>query len=208
MKQAILERIKALGGNVDQVEGKSLKEDLKAISFDTVLYPMPRDTPWAKASDQEPIAGIGDFVEENRALFQKDKVRFYDQMLSHFYKLTKEPQGQTIFMNELFTPFTEGTATFEEWQGEWEEATWRQTIKAQTSEVLEVMFIGHSYSYPDHLFVCLTDPNPDNPQVYGTDHEVFFDEISLEGTLEEYFLRFMTKDELLAIVQSKLESYE
>jgi len=205
MKQVILERIKALGGNVDRVEGKSLEEDLKVISFNTVLYPKPQDTPWAKADEHEPIAGIGDFVEENRTLFKADKVRFYNQMLAHFYRQVQEPQGQTIFMNELFTPFTEGTATFEEWQGEWEEAAWRQTIKATESEVLEVMFIGHAYSYPDHLFVCLTDPNPENPQVYGTDHEVFFDEISLEGTLEEYFNRFMTKEELLTIVKAKLE---
>ncbi|HAS44612.1 MAG TPA: hypothetical protein DCS93_29300 [Microscillaceae bacterium] len=208
MKQVILERIKVLGGNVDKVEGKSLEEDLKVISFNTVLYPKPQNTPWAKSDEQEPIAGIGDFVEENRTLFKADKARFYDQMLAHFYKLPQEPQGQTVFMNELFTPFTEGTATFEEWQGEWEEADWRQTIKAKDSEVLEVMFIGHSYSYPDHLFVCLADPNPENPQVYGTDHEVFFDEISLEGTLEEYFNHFMTKEELLAIVKAKLEPDE
>lgn len=35
MKTEILERIKQLGGNVDNVKGSSLKDDLLAITFDT-----------------------------------------------------------------------------------------------------------------------------------------------------------------------------
>ncbi len=202
MKQVILDRIKALGGNIEGVKGTSLEADLKAISFDTVLYPKPQDTPWAAADDQEPIQGLNDFVEDNRMLFNTNRARFYDQMLGHFYCLTNGFYGQTVFQNEPFTPFTAGTESFAEWEGEWEEATWRQTIKG---EQMELMFIGQAYGHPDHLLVCLTDPNPENPQVYGTDHETFFDEISVEGTLEDYFDRFMTKEELLTIVKAKLE---
>lgn len=49
MKTEILERIKQLGGNVENVKGSSLKDDLLAITFDTVLYQRPVDTPWASA---------------------------------------------------------------------------------------------------------------------------------------------------------------
>ncbi len=57
MKQAILDRIQALGGDISQVKGKSLAEDLMSITFDTVLYPKPEDTPWADEEDQEPSYG-------------------------------------------------------------------------------------------------------------------------------------------------------
>ena len=67
------------------------------------------------------------------------------------------------------------------------------------------MFIGHSYGFPDNLFICLTDPYQENPIVYGTDHEVFFDEITKQGTLEDFFNSFMTKEELIEIVKMKLE---
>lgn len=48
-------------------------------------------------------------------------------------------------------------------------------------------------------------PNPENPTLFGTDHEVFFSEISNLGTLEDYLNAFMTKEELLAIIKNKLE---
>jgi hypothetical protein len=70
---------------------------------------------------------------------------------------------------------------------------------------MDLMFIGYSYGFPDSLFICLTDPNPENPMVYGTDHEVLFEEITKEGTLEEYFNSFMTKEELIEIVKANIE---
>lgn len=45
MKQTILNRIQALGGDISKVKGTSLQEDLLAITFDTVLYEKPEDTP-------------------------------------------------------------------------------------------------------------------------------------------------------------------
>ncbi|MCS2573143.1 hypothetical protein NXX61_22840 [Bacteroides ovatus] len=38
MKQEIINRIKQLGGNVTNVKGTSLSEDLCAITFNTALY--------------------------------------------------------------------------------------------------------------------------------------------------------------------------
>lgn len=202
MKKEILNRIKALGGNIDHVKGTSLKEDIMAITFNTVLYARPEDTPWAEAEEAEPIYGIGEYVDNHREQFEQDKNTFYQQMLDHYYCLTDEGRGQTFFTNELFTPFTKGTPSYEEWNGEWEEEDWKKVIKGEKMELIQ---IAYDYGFPDHLYVCLTDPNPENPIVYGTDHEEFFDEISIEGTLEEYFNRFMTKEELLSIVKNKLE---
>ena len=70
MKQEILNRIQALGGNISQVKGTSLAEDLLAITFNTVLYPKPEDTPWARADEEEPIYGLGKWVDDHRELWK------------------------------------------------------------------------------------------------------------------------------------------
>lgn len=45
MKKEITDRIRLLGGNVANLKGNSLKEDLCAITFDTALFLKPVDTP-------------------------------------------------------------------------------------------------------------------------------------------------------------------
>lgn len=63
------------------------------------------------------------------------------------------------------------------------------------------MQIVHSHGFPDHLYVCLSDPDPSNPTVWGTDHEVFFQEIEPQGSLLEWLQTRMTPQELIAIVR-------
>lgn len=77
MKQEIINRIKQLGGNIANVKGMSLQEDLCAITFNTALYKKPIDTPWLSAEDTEPIMGVGDWVDENIELFNYDREAFY-----------------------------------------------------------------------------------------------------------------------------------
>jgi len=202
MKKEILNRIQKLGGDISNVQGMSLQKDLESISFNTVLYPKRSDTPWASIDEQEPIYSIGEFIENNKKLFVSNKTAFYDMIINHYYKLTDEGFGQVFFKNDLFTPFKVGTDDYEEWKGEWEESSFRKVINGTE---MDLMFIGHSYGFPDNLFICITDPNQDNPAVYGTDHEFYFDEITKEGTLEEFFNSFLTKEELIDIVKKKLE---
>ncbi len=198
-----MERIKALGGKISPVEGATLRQFLGAVKFDTVLYPKPLDLPWARAHEREPIIGIGEFVERHRDLYRSDKERFRATIIEHYFQLTEEGRGQVFFKNELFTPFKEGTGDYEEWNGEWEPEAFREVI---VGDAMELMFIGYSYGFPDHLFVCLTDPNPDNPVVYGTDHEVYFDDISRQGTLREFFDSFLTPVELIELIERGLDS--
>ena len=72
MKKEITDRIRLLGGNVANLKGNSLKEDLCAITFDTALFLKPVDTPWLAAEDTEPIEGLGDWVDEHMELFNSD----------------------------------------------------------------------------------------------------------------------------------------
>ena len=115
MKQEIINRIKQLGGNVTNVKGTSLSEDLCAITFNTALYKKPEDTPWLSAEDTEPIEGLGDWVDENTELFNSDREAFYKKMVDAYYTLNEDPRRQLFWVAKPFTPFQEGTKDFEEW---------------------------------------------------------------------------------------------
>lgn len=203
MKKEILNRIEALGGDISTVKNISLQKDLEAITFDSVLHPKKKDTPWATSDETEPINGIGGFIDENKDLFDSNKTAFYDKIISQYYRITEESFGQVIFRNTLFTPFQEGTDDYEEWKDFWQEEDFKKVIEGTD---MNLMFIGYSYGFPDNLFICLTDPNPENPTVYGTDHTMFFDEITKQGTLEEFFNSFISKQELVDLLKNKLES--
>lgn len=105
MKKAILDRIQALGGDISSVKGESLAKDLCSITFETVLYRKPIDTPWGDANVQEPIYGLGDFVDENRELYRKDKEAFFHKLYEKYFTLTEEPYGQYFWCGKMFTPF-------------------------------------------------------------------------------------------------------
>ena len=211
MKPEILARIQQLGGNIDQVKGQSLSDDLQAITFNSVLYPRPLDTPWSTADEEEPIYGLNKFVDEHLALFTIDRAALYRKITDHFYQNTDEPRGQMFFRNNLFTPFREGTDDWTEWNSDFtdpEIVDLSEIYKITDNKEPEFICLAYSYGFPDTFYLCLSDPNPENPIVFGTDHEVFFREISNNGTLEAFFQQFMTKEELLEIVRKRLETTE
>ena len=84
MKREILDRIEALGGNISSVAGKSLAEDLCSITFETVLYRKNVDTPWAAADDEEPIEGLGDFIDKNIELYKGNQEVFFNKLYEKY----------------------------------------------------------------------------------------------------------------------------
>ncbi|RYJ39783.1 hypothetical protein NU08_1452 [Flavobacterium anhuiense] len=208
MKKEILDRIKQLGGNIDNVKGNSLLEDLPSITFDTVLYQRPTDTPWATAQEEEPIYGIGDFINENEALFKENKKAFYDKIIQKYFRLTEEGFGQMFWQAYPFTPFKEGTEDYKEWNDEFidEETDLSEIIKVTNNPTPDFILLVTSYGFPDNFYITLSDPDPENPTLFGTDHEVFFREVTNEGNLEDFLKTFMTKEELLEIVKKRIES--
>ena len=208
MKETILNRIIELGGNIDNVKGKSLEEDLISITFNTVLYQKPTDSPWAKAEDEEPIYGIGDFIDQNKDLLKSNKQSLYDKIIEKYYCLTEEGFGQMFWKAELFTPYKKGTEDFDEWNSDfkdYDEVDLKEIIELTNNNEPDFIQLFYSYSFPDNFYIVLSDPNPENPTLFGTDHEVFFREVTNEGALEDLMNTFMTKEELLEIVKSKVE---
>ena len=211
MKQSILNRIQALGGDISKVKGTSLQEDLLSITFNTVLYEKPEDTPWAKADEEEPICGLGEWVDTHIELYKSDKKAFYNKMIAEFYCLTQEPRGQHFWIANLFTPFKEGTTDYEEWYDDFSDEEFvdlTEITKLTTDKTPDFIQLFYTYSYPDHLYIALPDPNPENPTLFGTDHEVFFSEVDNMGCLEDYLNTLMTPEELIDIVEKALVDYK
>lgn len=211
MKQTILNRIQALGGDISKVKGTSLQEDLLAITFDTVLYEKPEDTPWIKADEEGPICGLGEWVDTHIELYKSDKKAFYNKMIAEFYCLTQEPRGQHFWIANLFTPFKEGTADYEEWYDDFSDEEFvdlTEITKLTTDKTPDFIQLFYTYSYPDHLYIALSDPNPENPTLFGTDHEVFFSKVDNMGSLEDYLNTLMTPEELVNIVEKALVDYK
>ena len=194
MKQEILTQIEALGGNIQQVKGESLEKDLAAIEFKQPLY----STNYASE-----LYGISEFYQANKQLYSDNQQAFYKSLLDHFFSDKEIPYGQCFYRNWPFSPFKEGSYDFGELDGFVTEEELREVVAGQE---MEFVCICYSYGFPDQYYVCLTDPNQENPTVYGSDHEECFEEITAEGTLEEFFNQFLTKDEFLKTVQNHLEN--
>lgn len=197
MEKSVLERLIELEGELLPSDGQSLQSQLTSIALTTPLYPKPTDSPWATAEESEPIIGISQYVTENQILFDSNRKEFFNQLLLYYFGPDNSARyhGQSYFQTDLFTPFREGTADFQRWQGL---IAMDEVQRVVRSTPLDFMKIAWSYGYPDAYYVCLSDPNPQNPLVYGTDHEEFFKEIEPNGTLSEFLNSFFTKTELLA----------
>jgi len=207
MKREILERIEELGGNISSVVGKSLAEDLCSITFDTVLYRKNVDTPWSNADDEEPIEGLGDFVDENIELYKKDKDVFFNRLYEKYFILTEEAYGQYFWSGEMFTPFREGSTDFEEWNDFFNDDlhSFKEIFDVTDNKDPDFVHLFYGYGYPDCIYVVSQDVNSENPTVFGTDHEEWFIEVDVEGDLEKYLQRFWTKKELREYMEHRMD---
>ncbi|WP_338769544.1 hypothetical protein WAF17_10060 [Bernardetia sp. ABR2-2B] len=198
MNKEIISRIRELGGTTKSAS--SLQEFLQGIEFNHPLYPKEN---WGNE-----LYGVDDFYDDNKKLYKQNKDKFYERLMEHFFSDHEIPCGQMFYRKRLFTPLTKGTTDFEEWGDDFEDeemTNLSEVKKVVGSGSLEFMEIAYSYGFPDGYYICLSDPNPQNPTVFGTDHEVFFEEITNEGAFEEFLKRFYAPSEFLEVVKDYIE---
>ena len=207
MNRAILDRIVELGGDTRAAAGEQLVEYIYSIDLKCPLYKKPSEVPWS--DNPEPIYGLGNYVDENIEFYKTDKSLFYENMVKYFFDNPNDHFGQTYFSPKLFTPLTEGTDDYKEWRSWFESSEVNLSVfkKFEFSHPLEFMELTNTNGYPNALYICTSDPDTENPRVFGTDHTVHFIEISEEGRLEDFFNKFMTKNEFLEIVISQMEEH-
>ena len=124
-----------------------------------------------------------------------------------FTALQKEPHGQHFWTANLFTPFREDSDDYEEWHDDFSDEDFTnltEITKITGDKTPDFIQLFYTYGYPDHIYIALSDPNPQNPTLFGTDHEMFFQEIDNMGTLEDYLDTLMTPEELIEIVEKAL----
>lgn len=192
MNKQIISKLNILGGNTDTVSvDSSFAENWQNISFDHYLY----DKDWD-------VYGIDQFYESHKDLYHDDSGKFFENLLQHYFSEHENAYGQYFFRKWIFTPFKENTDDYEELDGLVEESEIRETVEGSE---MEFICLFYSYGYPDHYFVCTTDPDQSNPTVYSTDHEVYFEEIENKGKLEDFLEQFMTKEDFREVVVGYLD---
>ncbi|WP_223600708.1 hypothetical protein [Chryseobacterium sp. GVT01B] len=192
MTESIVNKIKELGGNTDAVSiDKNFAENWQSIRFGHHLY----DRDWD-------VYGIDEYYEKYKTVFQNDQKDFYKNLLEHYFSDHELPYGQYFPRDWFFTPFKKDTEDYEELDGLIDEHEIKEIVEGSEMEFICLFYF---YGYPDHFFVCTTDPDQENPIVYSTDHEVYFQEIENEGSLEDFLDRFITKEEFLETVKEYLK---
>ncbi|PJJ60280.1 hypothetical protein [Hymenobacter chitinivorans] len=189
MTPEIRQLIHQLGGTTPAAPDATLPEFLLATSFPHPLYPR---------SYAEELFGLDEFYAQHQSLYAQDSAAFFEALRRHFFSDHELPYGQDFYRPFRFTPFTKDTPNYGELDDLVTPAQVQQTIPG---EPLEFICFCFSYGFPDHYFVCLGDADPQNPTVYGTDHEVFFQEISTVGSLADFFRRYLTPTEFLALAR-------
>jgi len=196
MQKQIFNQIEILGGRVLKPRRKTLQAQIEAIRFPHVLY----DQNWD-------VYGIDEFFEKHRTTFDSAPKQFYDSLEAAYFNDDDSPRGQSFWKTKLFTPMTSGTGDFDEWSPMFadENMVNLQPIHDVVGDgPLEFLRIMYSYGFPDSFYICLQDPKPANPTVFGTDHEVFFREYSVTEPLSKFLRRFLTKSDFRKIVKEYL----
>ncbi|WP_066802313.1 hypothetical protein [Moraxella oblonga] len=202
MKQQILNRIAKLGGDISQTTGQYLIDDLQKITFKEVLH--------FKRPDEEPFYDFYDeFYDNNQSLLNNTE-QFIDKAINQYYVSADDDEtavGQAFWQTQLFTPLTPNTPDYNEWSADFldDDIDLSQCLEVTGGKAPEFLIFIYSYGYPDHYFICTNDINSDNPTVFGTDHEVYFEEITNKGSLLDFLNKFMTKQEARIYIQEFLD---
>jgi len=191
MKPEICRQLARLGAHPAADDDAPAAQYLQATTFPHPLYPK---------SYADELFGLDEFYSRHQSLYASRPAEFYAALRQHFFSAHERPYGQDFFRHHPFTPFTAGTADFGELDGLVTEEEIRAAIPGAGSPP-EFLCICYSYGFPDQYFISLHDPDPHNPTVYGTDHEVFFQEITVVGRLEEFFGRYLTPEEFLTLAR-------
>lgn len=206
MKKEIIDRLEALGADISLMTGHSMLEDLQAIRFKSFLY------------DEEYLDIVGcelinQYLIEHRNCLSDDIEEMTNIIVNHFwYQQEDTPAdeiylGQIYYKGKMFAPFDEASADYLEWVDDLDEFDF-SVIQDVVGDVKHPSFfnIFDSHGFPDSYFICMQDPNPDNPTIFGTDHEEFFVEVTNYGTLEEFLNLMLLKDEFKLHIKEYLES--
>lgn len=147
-------------------------------------------------------APLFDGDEVDGAISQEDAISWLAVEPEQFFKSIPaglKPFYLRTFEDHYFKPFTEGSSDHGAW-GDLSEEYFRQQVSGPTLEFIEIGY--WEGRYPDLFYVCMSDPDPSNPQVYATDSDCSWETIQQEGPFLAFLERFLTPSELRATLHS------
>lgn len=159
MQKQVLNRIEELGGRFMKPRSDTVKDYILSIQFPHVLY-----------SEEWDFCGVDKYFTKNRTIFNKSESAFFDKLEREFFAHSETPRGQTFWKKKLFTPLTPGTDDYQIWASDFQGAKFvdlKPLRKIYGHGDLEFIQIAFAYGYPDPFYVCLQDPKPKNPTVFG-----------------------------------------
>lgn len=166
MEKRIIDRITKLGGK-SAFESENLLRNMESISLPKSYL----------------MQDFSDYLEDDLL----DRIK-----AEGILPESEIPYPRVQYKTEKFTPFTKGTADYDEYSGFIHKEYVSSVIPCND---LEFLIIGESNSYPNYYFICLSDKDISNPKVYTTDHEVFFREIEELGRFSDFLDLFISEDE-------------
>lgn len=190
----IKNRIQELGGSIDP-DSSSLQAFLLRVRFPHHLY-----------YEHRGFHGIDELLEQHQAVYEEDVEAFLDLVEQHYFTDRDFACGQDFWEPVLFTPLTPGSADQAEWESWFADYADLSPIRAVCGEgELQFVRIVRNYRYPDQFYICLQDPQPENPTVFGTDHEAFFQEISVRGRFSDFLNIYCTRADFRELVREELQ---
>ncbi|UTC74704.1 hypothetical protein E4O03_10945 [Treponema sp. OMZ 792] len=166
MNKIISERIAKLGGKC-AFETGNLLSNMRSISFTKSFL----------------MKDFSDYLEDDLLHRIKEEGIIPEEEI---------PYPRIQYKTEIFTPFTKGTASYDEYSTFIDKDYVSSVIPCSE---LEFLIIGDSNSYPNYYFICLSDNDFSNPKVYTTDHEVYFREIEEFGRFSDFLDLFLLDEE-------------
>ena len=179
----VVNQIEKLGGSYKPPKNPTLEKSIAAIKFTSALY-----------FDDWEGNGVDKLLKKHKKLFRSNRAKFIECAEKELLNPKSQIGGQVDWQCSLFLPFRKGTR--DNWGEDFEtnEYVDLTTIREYAGEgpldFLQIVY--NSAGFPDQYFICLQDPKPNNPTVFGTDHEVSFQEYSRLMPLSDFLGRFMT----------------
>ncbi|MDB2687404.1 hypothetical protein N9Y42_09355 [Mariniblastus sp.] len=195
LQKRILNQIEKLGGHVRPGKIGTLAASLRAITIPHALY----------KKDSE-IYGIQEKLDSSRKLYDRDRTAFFKRLESQCLKRSC-PYADFVWKPFVYSPLTKGSKHYDSMFGD----PSYNNLTAIRSHVgycnIEFLMLSVGFGVPDNVFICLQDPAPENPTVFGTDHEQFFSEISPLGKMADFLKQFCTPRELRSELKSHVETF-
>ena len=191
MTAEIIQRLTALGAGGIENNKDDFQSFWQPIIWNQFVYPKDWD-----------YYGLADFYQQHIELHQSAKKQFNDALIAHYFTPSENYFGQHVKTYDLFAPFNPSNTHFGSLDGLIEPEELKVLVDGNALAFIPVF---ETASFPNLYFVCASDPNPENPTLYSTDHETFFQEIEAEGNFADFLNHYLTKAEFLVYAEQYIQ---